>query len=306
MKMGFAVPVSGSWATPERQQRIARRAEESGYDSVWTFQRLLYPAEPDTARWKEAYRSVQDPLITLAYLASCTSRARLGVALLNMPFFSPAVLAKQLATLDIVSGGRLDTGLGIGWAKEEYAAAGATYEKRGRRAEEFLRALRALWTEDVVDFHGDFYEVPAAHMEPKPLQRPHPPMILGGGSNAALRRAGRLTQGWMSGSGADLRAVGDDIATVREAAREAGRDLSELRFVCRGVVRVRDGGEADRRPLTGSVDEIRGDMEYLREQGVTELFIDPNFDPEIGSPDADPAVSLRRAEEQVEAFAPRR
>lgn len=305
MKMGFAVPVSGSWATPDHQQHIARRAEVAGYDSIWTFQRLLYPAEPDTARWKEAYRSVQDPLITLAYLAGRTSRARLGVALLNMPFFSPAVLAKQLTTLDIVSGGRLDAGLGIGWAKEEYAAAGATYAKRGRRAEEFLRALHALWTEDVVDFHGDFYEVPAAHMEPKPLQRPHPPMILGGGSEAALRRAGRLTQGWMSGSGADLRKIGVDIATVKEGARDAGRDPDELRFVCRGVVRVRDGGEADRRPLTGSVDEIRGDMEYLREQGVTELFIDPNFDPEIGSPDADPETSLRRAEEQVEAFAPR-
>lgn len=277
----------------------------AGYDSIWTFQRLLYPAEPDTARWKEAYRSVQDPLITLAYLAGRTSRARLGVALLNMPFFSPAVLAKQLTTLDIVSGGRLDAGLGIGWAKEEYAAAGATYAKRGRRAEEFLRALHALWTEDVVDFHGDFYEVPAAHMEPKPLQRPHPPMILGGGSEAALRRAGRLTQGWMSGSGADLRKIGDDIATVKEGARDAGRDPGELRFVCRGVVRVRDAGEAGRRPLTGSVDEIRGDMDYLREQGVTELFIDPNFDPEIGSPDADPETSLRRAEEQVEAFAPR-
>lgn len=303
--MGFAVPVSGSWATPDHQQHIARRAEVAGYDSIWTFQRLLYPAEPDTARWKEAYRSVQDPLITLAYLAGRTSRARLGVALLNMPFFSPAVLAKQLTTLDIVSGGRLDAGLGIGWAKEEYAAAGATYAKRGRRAEEFLRVLHALWTEDVVDFHGDFYEVPAAHMEPKPLQRPHPPMILGGGSEAALRRAGRLTQGWMSGSGADLRKIGDDIATVKEAARDAGRDPGELRFICRGVVRVRDGGEADRRPLTGSVDEIRGDMEYLREQGVTELFIDPNFDPEIGSPDADPETSLRRAEEQVEAFAPR-
>lgn len=306
MKMGFAVPVSGSWATPERQQHIARRAEDAGYDSIWTFQRLLYPAEPEGARWKEAYRSVQDPLVTLAYLAGHTSRVRLGVALLNMPFFSPAVLAKQLATLDIASGGRLDTGLGIGWAKEEYAAAGATYAKRGRRAEEFLRALEALWTEKIVDFHGDFYEVPAARMEPKPLQRPHPPMILGGGSDAALRRAGRLTQGWMSGSGADLSTIGEAIATVKDGAREAGRDPEKLRFVCRGVVRIRDRGEAERQPLTGSVDEIREDMRYLREQGVTELFIDPNFDPEIGSPDADPAVSLRRAEEHLDVFAPGR
>lgn len=304
MKMGFAVPVSGSWATPDNQLHIAGRAEELGYHSIWTFQRLLYPAEPDTSRWQESYRSVQDPLVTLAYLAGQTTRVRLGVAVLNMPFFSPAVLAKQLSTLDIVSGGRLDVGLGLGWAREEYAAAGAGFERRGRRSEEFIRCLQALWTEQVVDFHGDFYEVPSAGMRPKPVQRPHPPIVLGGGSNAALRRAGRLTDGWVSGSGADLKGIGASIAAVKEGTKEAGRDPERLRFVCRGVVRIRPGGDAGRRPLSGSVEEIRADMRFLREQGVTEMFIDPNFDAEIGSPDADPADALRRAEETLETFAP--
>lgn len=318
MKVGFAVPVSGSWATPENQRHVVRRAEELGYESVWTFQRLLYPLHPaaeEAPRWQESYRSVHDPLVTLAYLAGQTSRIRLGVALLNMPFFSPALLAKQLTSLDIVAGGRLDVGLGIGWSRDEYAAAGAPYEKRGRRAEEFLRALHAVWTQDVATFHGDFYEVPAARVDPKPVQRPHPPVVVGGGSDAALRRAGRLAQGWVSGSGADLSKLSDAIATVREAARAEGRDPGELRFVCRGAARVRDsggsdsaadGGGAQRRPMSGSPGQIRADMEYVREQGVTELFIDPNFDPEIGSPDADPVASLHRAEELLETFAPQR
>src|SRR5215212_8074804 len=105
MEIGFGVPVSGSWGTPQNQVRIARRAEELGYHSLWTFQRLLYPA--DGPGWGEPYRSVHDPIVTLAHLAGHTSRVRLGVAVLNMPFFSPALLAKQLTTLDHVTGGRL-------------------------------------------------------------------------------------------------------------------------------------------------------------------------------------------------------
>ncbi len=303
MEIGFAVPVSGSWATPENQVRIARRAEELGYHSLWAFQRLLFPAEPAT-KWAEAYRSVQDPVVTLAYLAGHTERVRLGVAVLNMPFFSPALLAKQAATLDVVSAGRLDLGLGLGWSREEYAASGVPYEHRGRRGEEFLRALHALWTEEVAEFHGDFYDFPPVRLSPKPVQRPHPPVLLGGAAEPALRRAGRLADGWISSSGADLSRLKEPIATVKEAARAAGRDPESLRFVCRGVVRVGPPGNPERRPLTGSYEEIRGDLDMLRAQGVTELFYDLNFDPGIGSPDADPAASMRRAEEALEALAP--
>ncbi|MCX9192257.1 LLM class F420-dependent oxidoreductase [Carbonactinospora thermoautotrophica] len=303
MEIGFAVPVSGSWATPENQVRIARRAEELGYHSLWAFQRLLFPAEPAT-KWAEAYRSVQDPVVTLAYLAGHTERVRLGVAVLNMPFFSPALLAKQAATLDVVSAGRLDLGLGLGWSREEYAASGVPYEHRGRRGEEFLRALHALWTEEVAEFHGDFYDFPPVRLSPKPVQRPHPPVLLGGAAEPALRRAGRLADGWISSSGADLSRLKEPITMVREAARAAGRDPESLRFVCRGVVRVGPPGNPERRPLTGSYEEIRGDLDMLRAQGVTELFYDLNFDPGIGSPNADPAASMRRAEEALEALAP--
>ena len=304
MQLGFAIPVSGSWATPERQLHVVQRAEELGYHSAWTFQRLLFPAATDDPRWAPCYQSVQDPIVTLAFCAARTSRIRLGVAVLNMPFFSPALLAKQLASLDVLSGGRLDVGLGLGWSREEYAAAGAPYQERGARAEEFLAALRVLWTEEVAEFRGRFYQFPPVRLAPKPVQRPHPPLLLGGSAPAALRRAGRLADGWVSGSGADLRRLGESIEAVKAAAREAGRDPAALRFVCRGALRVRPAGQPDRRPLTGSLEEIRGDLAMLQEQGVTEVFLDLNFDSEVGVPGADPDASVRRAEQVLEALAP--
>jgi len=302
--MGFAAPVAGSWATPANQVHVARRAEELGYHSLWTFQRLLYPAGARGGRWAETYRSVLDPLVVLSFLAGQTSRTRLGVAVLNLPFFAPPLLAKQLATLDIVSAGRLDVGLGLGWSREEYEAVGAPYERRGARADEYLTVLRTLWTEKVAEFHGEFYSVPPVHFEPKPVQQPHPPVLLGGTAAPALRRAGRLGDGWISSSNADLTRIGESIDIVRAAAERAGRDPALLRFVCRGSVRVRPAGSPERRPLTGTIDEIRADIAGLAGKGITELFVDLNFDPEIGSPDADPEVSLRRADEALDAFAP--
>lgn len=304
MQLGFAVPVSGPWATPDNQVAIARRAEELGYHSLWTFQRLLYPVDAADPRWIPSYRQVADPIVTLAYLAGHTERARLGVAVLNTPWYSPILLAKQLASLDQVSHGRLDVGLGLGWAPEEYQAACAEFARRGARSEELVRCLSALWADDPVEFRGEFFEVPPSHVAPKPVQRPGPPILLGGFAPAALSRAGRLCDGWVSSSRADLGALGESIAQVRKAATEAGRDPDALRFVCRGVVRLRPPGAPDRRRLTGAVDEVRADMADLAAQGVTEMFLDLNFDPDVGGPDTDAAASLRRAHEALEAFAP--
>lgn len=199
MRIGFAVPVSGSWATPANMVQVAQRAEALGYHEVWTFQRLLYPQGHAMG---PVYRSVHDPVVTLAYLAGVTSRIRLGVAVLNMPFSSPAMLAKQLASLQAVSGGRLDVGLGLGWLPEEFAASGVPFERRGRRGEEFVHVLRRLWSEEVVEHKGEFYELPPVHQDPKPLTPP--PILLGGSAEVALRRAGRLADGWISSSREDL------------------------------------------------------------------------------------------------------
>jgi probable F420-dependent oxidoreductase len=300
VKVGFALPVSGSWATPETIAHVARRAEELGYQSLWTFQRLLSPVD---GAWGENYRSVTDPLVTLGYVSAVTSRVRLGVAVINMPFVSPVLLAKQATTVDILSGGRLDLGLGLGWSEEEYIASSTTKKGQARRGEEFVSVLKALWTEDpVVEHTGEFYRVPRTEFAPRPVQRPHPPILLGGMAEPALRRAGRIADGWVSSSRADLATIGDSIRLVKQAAEAAGRDPRGLRFVCRGVVKVRETGQ--RAPLTGTLEQIRSDLAVIAEAGVTELFVDLNFDPEIGSPSADPATSRRRAEAVLEALAP--
>lgn len=302
MQLGLAVPVSGSWATPANIVEIARLGESLGYTSLWTFQRLLAAADDEGQhQLLPQYRSVLDPLAVLAYLAAVTERPRLGVAVLNLPFAAPAVTAKALTTIDVLSGGRLDVGLGTGWQPEEFTAAGVDMARRGARADDFLRCLSAIWDDEVTEYHGEFYEVPMSRIEPKPVQRPHPPVLMGGMSEAAMRRAGRLADGWISSSQADLSRLSEWIGVVRDAAEEAGRDPARLRFVTRGVVRVRDD---ERAPLVGSVDQIRGDLDDLERQGVTEVFVDLNFDPTIGSPDADPDVSMQRARDVLTALAP--
>lgn len=304
MKLGFAVPVSGSWATPANAAELAVRAEQLGYASVWTFQRLLFPATPVEDRWSDVYRSVLDPVVTLGFLAGQTTRVRLGLAVVNLAFLSPVLLAKQLTTLDVLSAGRLDAGLGLGWARDEFVASGTPYPRRGARAEEYLRALEAIWGDDVVDFAGEFYRIPPSRIDPRPVQRPHPPILLGGTAEPALRRAGRFADGWISGSTARPDRLGHSIEIVRAAASAAGRDPDRLRFIVRGVVRVRSGGDPNRAPLTGSLDEIRSDLPALAAQGVTELFVDLNFDPEVGSPNADPVGSMHRARDVLAALAP--
>jgi probable F420-dependent oxidoreductase len=299
MKMGFGIPVSGSWATPRNIAEICRAAEQAGYESLWNFQRTLYPADESIP---VPYRSVHDPLAVAAYVAGVTERARIGTAIVNLPFYAPLVLAKALTSIDVLSDGRLDAGLGLGWNADEFAAAGVPIERRGARAEEFLAALRTIWTEDPVEHHGEFYDVPRGRVDPRPVQRPHPPILLGGSAEPALRRAARLAEGWVSASRFPAAQLPAAIRTIRSEAESAGRDVSAFRIVIRGAVRVRAADEEQQ--LSGTIDKIRREIAEYAEHGATELFVDLNFDEQIGSPQADPAESMRRAHEALEAFAP--
>ncbi|WP_255622399.1 TIGR03619 family F420-dependent LLM class oxidoreductase [Pseudonocardia sp. DSM 110487] len=298
LTIGLGLPISGGWATPENLVRVAAEAEELGYASLWTLQRLLVGADQDL---HPVYHSVLDPVAALAFAAARTSRIRLGIGVINLPFVPPAYLAKQAATLDVLSDGRLDLGLGVGWSPAEFTASGASTARRGPRTVEYVRVLHTLWADEVSRFEGEFYTVPPSRMLPKPVQRPGPPVLLGGGVPAALRRAGRIADGWISSSGADLTRLADDIALVRQGADEAGKDPAAVRVVVRGVVRV-DG--RDDRILSGSYDKIREDAAWLAGQGVTELFYDLNYDRAIGSPEADPAAGLDRALKIMDALRP--
>jgi probable F420-dependent oxidoreductase len=305
MKIGFGAPVSGVWATPENLASFAASAEGAGYASLWTFQRLIVP---EGSAMDPVYHSVLDPMVALGYLAAATQRIRLGVAVVNMPYLAPVYLAKQAATVDVLSRGRLDLGLGIGWMPEEFTAADATTAKRGLRTGEYLEVLHRAWAEGITEFSGEFYTVPPGRIAPNPVQRPGPPVLLGGTVPAALQRAGRLADGWVTSSRADLSRISEGIEVVRGAAAEAGRDPASIRIICRGVVRagapvtVPEGG--GRRLLSGSYPDIRGDVAWLAECGVTEIFYDLNWDPLIGAPDADPVGAVARAEEILTELAP--
>jgi probable F420-dependent oxidoreductase len=299
MLISCGAPVSGAWAGPESLGRFAQRAEELGYHGLWTFQRLLVGADQ---LLDPVYRSVLDPLIALAFSAARTSRIRLGVAVLNIPYVSPAHLAKQAATLDLLSGGRLDLGLGTGWSEPEFAATGSDPHPRGRRMREYLEVLRTLWNDPVASFEGELYRVPPSTMAPPPVQPGGPPVLLGGTADVALRRAGRLGAGWVSSSRLTYDQIARGAQVVRRAAEEAGRDPDDVRIVVRGV--VRPGGRDDAVPLSGDWARIRAGAQRYAEAGVTELFYDLNWDPLIGGPSAGREAARARADEILTALAP--
>jgi probable F420-dependent oxidoreductase len=302
MDIGFGAAVSGAWATPRNLTELARRAERLGYRSLWTFQRLLAPSG---AKLAPAYRSVLDPMVSLGYLAAATSSIRLGVAVVNHPFVSPLLLAKQATTVDVLSGGRLDLGIANGWLTEEFAGSGASMDQRGARADDYVAAIRALWA-GAAGYQGTFFSIPAGRQDPAPVQRPGPPILIGGMSLAAMRRAGRIGDGWVTSSSADLSKIAESAKVVQDAAATAGR--GPARIVCRGLARPgtpkvsKDTGK--RVLLSGSYEQIREDIGWLESCGVTEVFYDLNFDPQVGDPSADEGKAVLRASEILESLAP--
>jgi probable F420-dependent oxidoreductase len=302
MDIGFGAPVAGAWATPQNITDFARRAQRLGYRSLWTFQRLLVPTGSDMG---EVYQSVLDPMVSLGYAAAVTSDIRLGVAVVNHPFASPLLMAKQAATIDVLSGGRLDLGLGIGWLEQEFTGSGASMKGRGPRTEEYVAALRTLWSGSRTRFRGEHYEIPAGRQEPLPVQKPGPPVILGGMSRPAMERAGRIADGWVTASAANLSKIAEYAKVVQESAAAAGR--TPVRIIIRGVVRA--GKEArtssgKRMLLSGSYAQIREDVAWLESCGVTEVFYDLNWDPLVGNPDVTVEDAAGRASEVLEALAP--
>jgi probable F420-dependent oxidoreductase len=302
MDIGFGAPVAGAWASPQNLTEFARRAQRLGYRSLWTFQRLLVPTGSDMG---PVYHSVLDPLVSLGYVAAVTSDIRLGVAVVNHPFASPLLLAKQAATVDVLSGGRLDLGIGIGWLEQEFTGSGATMKARGARTEEYVAALRTLWSGTGTRFAGEHYEIPAGKQEPLPVQKPGPPVILGGMSRPAMERAGRIADGWVTASAANLSKIAEYAKIVQESAAAAGR--TPVRIIIRGVVRA--GQEArtssgKRMLLSGSYAQIREDVAWLGSCGVTEVFYDLNWDPLVGNPAVSPEDAAARSSEVLEALAP--
>ncbi|HEY8598133.1 MAG TPA: LLM class F420-dependent oxidoreductase [Thermomicrobiales bacterium] len=286
MRLGFVLPHIGPAASPAAIIAAARRAEELGYDSLWVTERLLYPLAPRTPYpaahdgvLPEAYRYILDPLGTLTLAAAHTERIALGTSVLDIPYHNPVILARSLATIDIISGGRLRVGLGVGWSVDEFEAAGASMAARGRRADEFLGVLKAVWGDDPVEFNGEFYQVAPSIIGAKPVQRPHPPLYLAAYAPTALQRAATLADGW-NPAGIPVEGMAQMSAALHAMARDAGRDPDDLAVVVRANLYLTDepiGGE--RFIFTGSRDQIADDIAAVRAMGAAELFFDTTFTP---------------------------
>jgi probable F420-dependent oxidoreductase len=220
MRYGFVVPNNFGVADPHEVARLGVRAEALGFDSVWVNHHVL---NVGYVRDRLGDRPYHDALVLLTWLAAKTSRVALGTSVLVMPYLHPMVLAKQLATLDHLSGGRLVVGVGAGSLPEENAALGVPYDARGVYCNEFIEVLRKLWTDERANFVGQFFSFEDIISSPKPLQRPHPPIVIGGNRPPALRRAARLGDGWhpMNCSPDGVRRR---LETLRSEAPPARRD----------------------------------------------------------------------------------
>ncbi|MGI8797671.1 MAG: LLM class F420-dependent oxidoreductase [Acidimicrobiia bacterium] len=242
MKFGIIFANAGPLGQPDVTTGLAQLAEEHGFESLWTVEHTVVPAGyaseyPYSADGKmpggDAV-SITDPLIWMSWVAAITTRLRVATGILILPQRNPITLAKQVATLDMLSGGRVDLGVGVGWLREEFDALGVPFEERGARTDEYIAALRALWSDDPVTFKGEFVSFERCHSNPKPVQKGGIPIVVGGHTNAAARRAGRLGDGFFPGRASDeeLRPL---IETMRASATDAGRDSDAIEITAGGV-----------------------------------------------------------------------
>jgi probable F420-dependent oxidoreductase len=291
MKAGILLPQTGESATRENVLYIAKEAEKEGLDSLWVFERLLWPIKPKTpyvatpdGSLPVQYQYVLDPLETLTFLAGNTSQISLGTCLIDMLFHNPVVLARRFATLDVLSNGRAIAGLGIGWSKDEYEVSGIPFEHRGQRANEFLQMLKRIWTDDVVEFKGQFYSIPASKIGPKPVQKPHPPILLGGFSPKTFLRIVNYADGWLPVAGfGPLEQLEQAINGLREDARKANKDPSKICVFALTYPNVLESSssssEQQRLPMTGTVDQIGANINQIKAMGVEHIIFGHAFSP---------------------------
>jgi len=284
MKVGFALPNVGPVSNVEAVSKVAQRAEALGYDSLWTIERLLWPIKPQSpypatadGSLPEQYKQVLDPLEALTYAAALTKRIALGTSVLDIPYHNPVMLARRLTTLDQLSNGRLRLGLGLGWSKDEMDAVGSDIKKRGAMADEFIQALKAIWTTNPVEFHGKFYQIPKSYIGPKPVQKPHPPIYMAAFAPAAMKRLATAADGW-NPVGIPVDAMAQMFSGLKQMAKEAGRDPGSLQLIVRGHVDLRDKPLAkDRAIFSGTLEQVKEDLEACRTIGAHQLFFDPTF-----------------------------
>ena len=292
MQFGFGLPTRGPMAAPQSLATLARTGEELGFAIISVSDHIIIPkAINSTYPYNESGTFAGSPsgecleqLSLLSFLVGVTSSAKLLTSVMVLPHRPPVLTAKMLATIDVLSNGRLIVGCGVGWMREEFEAIGApSYDARGSVGDEYIRAFKELWTSDNPAFEGKYCRFANVAFAPKPVQKPHPPIWIGGESPAALRRAGRLANAWYPiGSNqrfpvGTLAQFAEYAARVKRYATEAGRDPSSLDFAYSAnwhndqQAQTLSGGQ--RRPLTGTPQQIADDIKRYEELGVRHMMV---------------------------------
>ena len=312
LKVGITLPQAGRIANKENVLRMASMAEKSGFDSLWVFERLLWPVSPQTpypgtpdGKLPEEYQIMLDPLQTLAFASANTSEILLGTCVIDKLFHNPVILARGLATLDIFSNGRTIAGFGIGWSKDEYQASNVPFNNKGKRADEYLKVLKRIWQDDDIEYRGQYYNITKSKIGPKPVQKPHIPIYLGGFSPNTI---GRIIEndlnGWLGviGGIAPFEYVKSIIDDLRDKAAKSNKNTNNFKVILLAYPDIKNNTQPSdnnaRSTLTGTIDEVGNDITKIKGLGVDHVIFAYNFS-SIGK-DIDTMVSVTK---QLSEFA---
>ncbi|PYM18149.1 MAG: LLM class F420-dependent oxidoreductase [Candidatus Rokuibacteriota bacterium] len=289
VRYGFYLPTRGGCATPEALEAIVQRGEALGFHSVMIADHVVFPTAiaskyPYTVSGAfPGGGDALEQLTLMAFVAGRTRTLRLVTSVMILPYRNPVLTAKMLATIDVLSRGRVTVGVGVGWLREEFEALDAPdFERRGAASDEYIRIFKTLWTQDPASFDGEFYRFDALRCVPQPVQKPHPPIWIGGHSAPALRRAARYGDGWHPVGAnpavplrpSELRASLDQLFRLTEAA---GRNPSALTISFKAPVydtSVTTLTGSERRPFSGTSQQIADDIGAYEKAGVSELVFD--------------------------------
>jgi len=287
MRFGFGIPSAGVAANGPDIVRFVQRAEALGFESIWTGDHLILPTAgttqyPYTADGSFSLASTEnflEPFTLLAYVAAVTRTIKLGTTVIILPYRNPIVQAKMLACLDVLSGGRLICGVGVGWLEKEFQVLGASYKDRGAVTDEYIQILKILWTEEQPAFAGRFYAFDGITFHPKPLQKPLPPIWVGGHSRPAIRRAVRWGDAWHP-TRQTPEFVAQHLPYLREEAARIGRDPREVTISLKRSLHFTDiglSGDVLRRSegaLVGTTQAVIDDIRRCQDIGIDQLTFD--------------------------------
>ena len=284
---GTSMPSRGDMASPANLRTLAQRAESLGFDSAWVSDHIILPRSVDSfypyaANGVATFRPDEDyyePLAALNFLAGCTQKIRLGTHVLILPYRNPVLTAKMISTLDVLSEGRFILGAGVGWMEEEFKALGLdTFAQRGAVTDEYIQLFKELWTKDNPEFQGEHYQLSESGFQPKPVQKPHPPIWIGGHTNPAIRRAAKYGDGWMPiglrpPAILEPEELAEKITRLRRLTMEAGRPEDAVSLCFRTGVTFDDSPGATRRMMSGRAEQIAADLRQYQDLGIRNFIL---------------------------------